>query len=111
MSLNKQVREKTIMACSTDVAGAVTQGENLTNGASGTGSCTLSDTSLYTYAYSRTFARIPQVIVTVTTADARELVAHVTDGTGRYSGCTIRGKAYNGAGNLAIAHQLMVIGQ
>jgi len=106
MSLNKATRELMVVKGQVSTAGTVTLGFGLTNGASGTGGCTLSDTSLYTFAWEQAFDEIPSVAVSIETAGLRANA--ITPST---TGCTVQTMTYNGTTKTAAKFTIMAIGR
>lgn len=104
MALNKAKRELMIVTGNVSTAGTVSAAFGMINGASGTGSCTLSDTSLYTFVWPKAFAQIPTVVVGIETASLRYEVTPST------TGCTVRTYSYNGTTKTAAKFSLVAIG-
>ena len=72
----KATRTQRLCHAEVSAAGTVSNGEGLVNGATGVGSCTLSDTSLYTFDITGLFKEVPRVYASaVNTTD--EVRMHV----------------------------------
>ena len=106
MSDIKALKEITTLACKTAANGTVVNISGFVAGATGTGSCTLSDTSLYTYTFPRAFIAAPAISVAVETAGLRVDAAVTTT-----TGCTVSLMTYNGTTKTAGIHSLIVKGR
>lgn len=106
MALNKAKRELSIVSGNVSATGTVSEGFMLTDGASATGSCTLSDTSLYTFTWPVAFREKPVVTVSSNTTGAR--IATITPST---TGCAVRFLSYDGTTKTAAAFGIMAIGR
>jgi hypothetical protein len=103
--MKKAVKEATLIACKTAANGTVVNITGFKSGATGTGSCTLTDTSLYTYTFPRAFAAAPAASVVTETASVRTEVATTT------TTCVVRIFSYNGTTKTAGIHTLTIVGK
>lgn len=90
-------------ACTTD--GTLTKTIGFVAGVSGTGSCTNSDTSLYTFTLPKTLKYEPQVIVHMETAERAWMVESIST-----SAVAIRTTAVDGTTKTTCAFRILVIG-
>jgi hypothetical protein len=103
MSLNKLVRQGKILSARSAANGTLTACHGFEAGASG--SCALTDTSLYTYTFPRAFSVAPVVVAAPETASVRLEVSSST------TGATVRSYSYNGTTKTAAIHDIIVIGR
>jgi hypothetical protein len=103
--MKRAVKEATMLACKTAANGTVVNITGFKAGASGTGSCTLSDTSLYTFTFPRAFKTAPAVTCDVETAGLRKNAVVSTT-----TGCTVQLMDYGGTTKTAGIFMLTVVG-
>jgi hypothetical protein len=103
MAMNKAKRELQICLGNVAANGTVSGGFGLTNGTTGTGSCTLSDTSLYTFVWPQAFKVAPAVSVAHASAVRHEIATTTT-------GCTVRLYGYGGTTKTASIFTILAMG-
>lgn len=103
-SLNKVVREQTLYAGHVATDGALTLAVGLTNGASATGSNTLTDTSLNTITLPKTMPELGKILVTMATSG----IAVATPST---TAPTIRTYNVDGTTKAAHAFDFIILGK
>jgi hypothetical protein len=103
MALNKAKRELQVCLGTVAANGTISGGFGLSNGASGTGSCTLSDTSLYTFVWPKAFNVAPAVSIAHASAVRHEIATTTT-------GCTVRLYAYDSTTKTASIFTIQAMG-